>query len=100
MQTLLTEENFDMPVSESQADRLINSLNKLVEAMGKQETKVAPNNTRLHEIIGGGAIAALLFLFPWVFLHMPGPADVQVAITNGLNPVDKRLTESTIKYPV
>jgi hypothetical protein len=85
-----------MAISESQVDELINSLNKLVEAMGKQQSSTPPyakldERILWHKVIGGVAIASLLFLFVWVFLHMPSPADVQVAVTNGLIPVKGKM---------
>lgn len=97
MEELFFEADFDMPISDPTADKLINRIDKLVKAIeGKQEGSNDPTpivriekDLTWHARIGWIAISvtatALVTLFSFVLLRLPRTADVQNAVSTAFN---------------
>lgn len=108
MEELLSENNIDMPISDSNADKLVNRIDKLLKVIeGKQETSNDPvsivrieKDLTWHARIGWIAIsvtgAALASLFSFVLLRLPRTADVQnvvsIAVKNEVSPLNDKIS--------
>jgi hypothetical protein len=101
-----------MPISDSQADKLINRIDRLVEALANKQSAgddpaaLARLEERLgwHKGVGWIAISitatAFLFLFGFMFLRMPQRADVENAVSNGVGPVNEKISAINEKLAV